>query len=159
MASYLITTHRFPGYLHRQGRWAPSLYSEQSGALLDRYLSRLSYQDHAFFLPRPVNDRFHAANVQCDPTIPSFALLASPISSPCLDANEAINLWATGSLGFLTLQLCQTNRMWEGEPSKLLVAKGYYKYVGAKLLQVVDETLCSIPTNDANCCHLDCPNL
>ena len=68
---------------------------------------------------------FHAADVQCDPTIPSSALLAPPVSSPCLDANEGIVLHATESSGCLTLQLCQTNQMWKGEPSELLVAKGY----------------------------------
>ena len=45
--------------------------------------------------------------------------------------------------------------MWKGEPSKLLVAKGYWTAVGVKLLRVVDETFCSIHTNDANCCYLD----
>ena len=41
-----------------------------------------------FFLPRPTYDRFHAADVQRNPAIPSLALLAPPVSSPCLDANE-----------------------------------------------------------------------
>ena len=54
------------------------------GALLDRYLARLFLQDHAFFLPGPVNDCFHAADVQRDPVIPSSALLAPLVSSPCL---------------------------------------------------------------------------
>ena len=47
------------------------------------------------------------------------------------------------------------NQMWKGEPSELLVAKGYWKAVGAKPLPVVNETFCSVPTNDANCCYLD----
>ena len=45
--------------------------------------------------------------------------------------------------------------MWKGEPSKLLVVKGYWKAVGAKLLRVIDETICSILTDDTNCCYLD----
>ena len=75
---------------------------------------------------------------------------------PCLHlANEGIDLQATGSSGCLTLQLCQTNQMWIGEPSELLVEKGYWKAVGAKLLRVINETFCSIPTDNANCCYLD----
>ena len=42
------------------------------------------------------------------------------------------------------------NQMWGGEPSKLLATKGYWIIVGAKPLYVIDETFCSIPTNDAN---------
>ena len=45
--------------------------------------------------------------------------------------------------------------MWGGEPSELLVAKGYWITVGAKSLHVGDETFCSIPTNGANCRYLD----
>ena len=45
--------------------------------------------------------------------------------------------------------------MLKGELSKLLVAKGYWKAVGAKLLRVIDKTFCSIPIDDANCCYLD----
>ena len=45
--------------------------------------------------------------------------------------------------------------MWNGESSKLLAAKGYWKAVGAKLLYVFDETFCSIPTDGANCLYLD----
>ena len=37
---------------------------------------------------------------------------------------------------------------------ELLVAKGYWKAVGAKLLHVINETFCSIPTDGANCCYL-----
>ena len=107
-----------------------------------------------FFLPGPANDHFHAADVQHDPASPSSALLAPPVSSSCLDANERIDLQAIGSLGCLTLQLCQTNQMWKGEPSELLVAKGYWKDVGAKFLRVINETFCSIPTDGANCCYL-----
>ena len=47
--------------------------------------------------------------------------------------------------------------MLKGEPSELLVAKGYWKAIRDKLLRVVDETFCSIPTDDANCCYLDRP--
>ena len=39
LASYLRTTRCLLGYLHRQGRWAPFLYRERSGALLDCYLA------------------------------------------------------------------------------------------------------------------------
>ena len=47
------------------------------------------------------------------------------------------------------------NHMWGGEPSELLVTKGYWIAVGAKPLYVVDETFCSIPTNGTNCRYLD----
>ena len=134
LASCLRTTRRLLRYLHRHGRWAPLLYREQLGALLDHYLARLFHQDRALFLLRLANDRFHVADVQRDPAIPSSALLAPPISSPCLYANEGIDLQSTGSSGYLTLQLYQMNQMWKGEPSDLLVAKGYWKVVGAKLL-------------------------
>ena len=33
--------------------------------------------------------------------------------------------------------------------------KGYLTVIEAKLLQSVNETFCSIPTNGANCCNLD----
>ena len=159
MASCLKTTRRLLGYLHRQGQWVPFLYRVRLGALLDRYPTRLSHQDRSFFLPRPANDSFHVADIQRDPAIPSSVLLPPPIFSPCLDANEEIDLQVTGSSGFLTLQLCQKNRMWEGEPSELLVAKGYWKAIGAKFLHIVDETFCSIPTYSANCCYFDRQNL
>ena len=45
--------------------------------------------------------------------------------------------------------------MWGREPSDLLVVEGYWIVVGAKPLHIVDETFCSIPTNDTNCCYLD----
>ena len=45
--------------------------------------------------------------------------------------------------------------MWKGEPSDLLVAKGYWKAVGAKLFHVVDKTFYLIPTDGGSCCHLD----
>ena len=34
--------------------------------------------------------------------------------------------------------------------------KGYWRVVRAKISHVVDLDFCSIPTNDANCCYLDC---
>ena len=34
--------------------------------------------------------------------------------------------------------------------------KGYLTVVEAKLLHPVNETLCSVPTDDTNCCYLDC---
>ena len=61
----------------------------------------------------------------------SGALLAPHVSSPCLDANEEIDIRVTGSPGCLSLQLCQTNQMRNGEPSMLLVGKGYRKADGA----------------------------
>ena len=100
-------------------------YREQLGASLDCCLARFFRQDSAFFLPGPVNDHFHTVYVQRDPAIPLSALLAPPVSFPCLDANEEIDLRVIGSSGCWSLQLCQTNQMWNGEPSKLLVAKGY----------------------------------
>ena len=62
-----------------------------------------------FFLLGLINDRFHAADVQCDPVIPSSTLPTPPVSSPCLDANEEIDLRATGSSGYWSLHLCQMN--------------------------------------------------
>ena len=79
----------------------------------------------------------------------------SPVSSPCLDANKEIDLWATGSPSCWSLQLCQTKQMWKGEPSELLEATSYWIAIGAKLLHVADETFCLIPTDGANCCYLD----
>ena len=85
----------------------------------------------------------------------SYVLPTPPVSSPCLDANEETYLQVTGSPGCWSLHLCQTNQMWGGEPSELLVENGYWIVVGAKPLHVVDETFCSNPTNDANCRYLD----
>ena len=65
----------------------------------------LSSRSH-FFLPRLANDCFHAANVQRDPAIPLSVLLAPPVSSPCLDANEEIELRATILSGYWSLHLC-----------------------------------------------------
>ena len=125
MASCLRTTRRLLRYLHHHGRWPHFLYRERSGALLNCYLARLFSQDHTFFLFGLAKNHFHTADVQRDPAIPSFALLAPSVSSPCLDANEGIDLRATESSGCLTLQLCQMNQMWKGESSELLVVKGY----------------------------------
>ena len=47
-----------------------------------------------FFLPEPANDRSHVADAQRDSAILSSVLLALPVSSPCLDANEEIDLRA-----------------------------------------------------------------
>ena len=87
------------GYLHRRERWASFLYCEQLDALFDHYLARLSRQVHTFSLLRTVDDYFHAAGAQRVFVIPSFVLLAHPVSSPYLDANEEIVLQAIGSLG------------------------------------------------------------
>ena len=84
-------------YLRCQGRWAPFLYYEQSSALLSCCLTSLFRQDRAFFLLGPKDDHFHAADVQRDPAIPSSILPAPPVSSPCLGANEEIDLQAIGS--------------------------------------------------------------
>ena len=85
-----------------------------NGRVLTSYLARLFRQDCDFLLPRLADNRFHVAGAQHDPTIPSSPLLASPASSPCLVANKGIGLLATESPSCLTLQLCQTNHMWEG---------------------------------------------
>ena len=98
--SCLRITHRLPGYLHRQGRWASFIYRERSSALLVCYLERLFRQDCSFFPLEPTDNRFHATGAQCVPAIPSPVLLAPPISSPFLDSIEEIDLQATGSLGF-----------------------------------------------------------
>ena len=68
-------------------------------ALLDHYLARLSRQVHAFSLLGIVDDRFHTTGAHHVPAIPSFVSLASPVSSPYLDANEEIDLLVIGSLG------------------------------------------------------------
>ena len=155
LASCSRTTSRLLGYLHRQGRWTPFLYREQSGTLLDACLALLFRQYSIFFLLGPVNDRFHVVDVQRDHAIPPSALLAPPVSSPCLDANEEIDFRVTGSPGCWSLQLCQTNQMWKGKLLELLVVKGYWKAVGAKLLHVIDETFCLIPIDSANFGYLD----
>ena len=111
LASCLRITCCLSGYLYCQERWAPFPYRERLDALLSHYLTCLFRQDRTFFLLGPVDDRFHAASAQCDPTIPSSALLAPPISSPCLEVNEEIDLRMTGSPDCLTLQLCQTKQM------------------------------------------------
>ena len=156
LTSYPRTTRCLQGYLHHQGRWAHFLYRERSGALLDRYLTRLFHQYRAFFLLGPANDHFHTADVHHDPTIRSSALFAPHVSFPCLDAKEEIDLQVTRSQGWWSLQLCQTKHMWKGELSKLLEATGYWIAVGVKLLHVVDETFCSISTYGANSRYLDC---
>ena len=124
--------------------------------MLGCYLAHLFRQDRAFFLLGLADDRFHTTDVQRDPAIPSPVLPAPLVSSLCLDANEEICLQATRSPSCWSLHLCQTNQMRGGEPSGLLVAKGYWIAVGAKPLHVIDETFCSIPTKGANFRYLDC---
>ena len=121
--------------------------------MLGCYLAHLFLQDRALFLLGPANDRFYAANVQRDPSIPSSVLSAPHVSSPCLGANEEIDLRATGSPSCWSFHLHQTNQMWGEEPLELLVAEGYMIAVGAKPSHIVDETFCSIPTYGANCCY------
>ena len=99
MASYLRIIRRLPGYLHHQGQWASFLYRKRLDALLNHYLARLFRQDRFFSLLGPVDDCFHAAGAQRVLVIPSSISLAPPASSPYLDANEEIDLQATGSLG------------------------------------------------------------
>ena len=100
LASFLRTARRLPGYLHHQGRWASFLYRERLDALLDRYLARLFRQDRAFSLLGTADNCFHVASAQHVPAIPSSVSLAPLVSSPYLDANEEIDLQATGALGF-----------------------------------------------------------
>ena len=109
LASCLRTARHLLGYLHHQGRWASFLYRKRSGALLALYLTCLFHHDCAFFLPKPTDECFHAVGAQRNPVIPSYVLLASRTSSPCLDTNEEVGLRETESPDFLTLQLCQTN--------------------------------------------------
>ena len=120
LVSYLRTTRRLSGYLHRQGRCVPFLYSKRSGALLERYLALLFRQDHTFFY---MGLQMIVFTLQMFSAILQFPHL--PVSSPCLDANEGIDLQVTGSSGFLS-SLCYTNQMLKGEPLELLVAKGYW---------------------------------
>ena len=126
-----ITRHSL-GYLCYQGQWAPFLYCGGSGALLGCYLACFFRQYRAFFLPGPANGRFHTVDVQCDLAIPSYVLPAPPISSPCIDASEEIDLPAIRSPGCWSLHMCQMNWMWGGEPLELLVAESYWIAVGAK---------------------------
>ena len=107
--SNLRIARRPLGYPHCQGRRASFLCYEQSGALLGCYLARLFHQDCALFLLGPTNDRFPTADFQCDLAISSSVLPAPPVSSPCLGANEEIDLQVTGSLGCWSLHLRQTN--------------------------------------------------
>ena len=111
LASCLRIARRLLGYLRCQGRWAPFLYCERSSALLGCCLTHLFRQDHAFFLLRPVDNRFHAADAQHNPAILSSIFPTPPVSFPCLDANEEIDLQATGSPGCWSMHLCQTNQM------------------------------------------------
>ena len=153
--SYLRIAHRPLGCLPRQGRCAPFLYYRWSGVMLGCCLAHLFRQDRAFFLPRPADYRFHAADVQRDPAIPSYVWPAPPVSSLCLDTNEEIDLQTTRSPGCWSLHLCQMNQMWEGELLELLVAEAYSIVIGAKPLHIINETFCSIPINGDNCCYLD----
>ena len=88
-------------------------------------IPRVFFAKISFLQLGPVNGRFPAAYVQCDPTISSFVLLALFVSSPCLDANEEIGLRAIGSSSCWSLHPCRTSQMWVWEPSELLVAEGY----------------------------------
>ena len=45
--------------------------------------------------------------------------------------------------------------MWNGELLELLVEKGYWKAIRAKLLHIVNETFYLILINGANCRYLD----
>ena len=118
-------THHPLGYLHHQGQWASFPCRVRSGALLAHYIARLLRQDRVISLPRPGDDHFHSVGAQRDPIVPSSALLVPPASSPYLDANAGIGPRVTKTPYCSTLQLCQTNQTWGGEPSELLVAKGY----------------------------------
>ena len=112
-------------YLHRQGQWASFPCCALSGALLTHYLSPFLHQDCVFSLSGPGDNHFHAAGAQRDLAVPLSALLFPPAFPPYLDANAGIGTRPTKSPDCSTLQLCQTNQMWGGEPSELLVAKGY----------------------------------
>ena len=59
----------------------------------------LSHQDLSFAPLGPVDDRFCVTVAWRVLAIHSFVLLAPPVSSPYLDANEEIDLLAIGSLG------------------------------------------------------------
>ena len=71
-------------------------------------LSCMSFfcQDYTFFQPEPANGCFPIVDVRRDPAIPSSVLLALPVSSSCLDANEEIDPRATGSPDCWSLHLC-----------------------------------------------------
>ena len=96
------TTHHMLGYRHRQGQWTLSLYWERLDAQLNRYLVHL-FQDHGFFLSKSITGRFPTTIIQHELITPSSALLASPVSSPCSEANGGIDLLAIGSSDWLTL--------------------------------------------------------
>ena len=120
--------------------------------MLARSLVCPLHQDCVISLPGPRDDRFHAVGAQRDPAVPSSALLVPLASSPYLVANAGIGLRVIESPDYSTLKLCQTNQMWGGESSELLVAKSYERAV----LHVVNETFCSIHTGNANCRYLVC---
>ena len=112
-------------YLHRQGQWVSFPCHAPSGALLTHYLSPFLHRDHVFSLSWPRDNHFHVAGAHRDLVVPSFSLHVPPAFAPYLDANAVIGPRATESPNCSTLQLCQTNQMWGGEPSELLMAKGY----------------------------------
>ena len=122
--------------------------------MLAHHLACLLRQGHVFSLPGLEDNRFHATGAQRALTVPSSAFLVPPASSPYLDANVGIGPQATQLPDCSTLQLCQTNQTWGGEPSELLVAEGCKKAVGVKLLHVIDETFYSIPIDGANFWYL-----
>ena len=69
----------------------------------------VSFSKIAHFRLRPVNDRFHATDVQRNPEIPSYSFLASPASSPSPDTNGGIDLQVFGASNCLTLRLLRVD--------------------------------------------------
>ena len=63
LANCLRIACRLSWFLHHRGQWDSFLYCERRDALLDHYLARLSLQDNAFQLLRPVDDHFHIVGV------------------------------------------------------------------------------------------------
>ena len=112
------TTHYLLGYRHHWGQWTPSLYCEWLDTQLDRYLVHLSL-DRGFSPFRPIISHYSAVSNWLGLTSPSYVLLASPVSSPCPDANGGIDLLAICSSNWLTLQLPWTNQTWKRESTKV----------------------------------------
>ena len=86
---------------------------------LDHHLVHF-FQDRDFSLSRLITGHSPIASVRRGLTTP-YVLLASPVSSPCPDANGGIDLLEN----WLTLRLVRVNQMRKGESSEFSVMEGY----------------------------------
>ena len=76
-------------------------------------------EDNSSFAKVLTSSRMIGSFPLCDLITPSSVLLAHSISSPCPDVNGGIDPLAIGSSDWLILRLPRTNKMWEGESTKL----------------------------------------